>query len=95
MSVTIQDITKIARLSRIEIGEQQKLELINNFNKIIDWMATLNEVETTNIEPLTNVHQANLTMVEDLVSDGAIADLVLKNAPDAKYNYFTVPKMIE
>ena len=95
MSITNHDIIKIARLSRIELSDQQKPELINKISKIIDWMATLNEVDTANIEPLINVHHTTLKMVEDQVSDGGIAELVLKNAPDAKYNYFTVPKMIE
>ena len=95
MAITTQDINKIARLSRIAVGEQKKPELISNINKILNWMETLNEVDTTNIEPLTNVHFATLKMMEDKVNDGGIADLVLKNAPEAKYDYFTVPKMIE
>jgi aspartyl-tRNA(Asn)/glutamyl-tRNA(Gln) amidotransferase subunit C len=95
MSINIHDINKIALLSRIEITDDHKLELIKNLGKIINWMAILNEVDTKNIEPLINVHQATLKMVNDKVADDNIAELVLKNTPNAKYNYFTVPKMIE
>ena len=58
-------------------------------------MENLNEVDTKNVEPLSNVHQMAMPMAQDIVSDGGITEQVLKNAPDAKYSYFTVPKMIE
>jgi aspartyl-tRNA(Asn)/glutamyl-tRNA(Gln) amidotransferase subunit C len=95
MSLTAQEVTKIARLSRIEVLDEKKPELATKLNKILDWVESLNEVDTKNVEPLLNVHQMAMPMAKDVVSDGGIADEVLKNAPDAKYGYFTVPKMIE
>lgn len=95
MSISEKDVTKIARLSRIEIKDDQKPEIAAKLDKIIDWMENLNEVDTSNVEPLSNVHQIALPLAKDVVSDGGIAEEVLKNAPDAKYGYFTVPKMIE
>jgi aspartyl-tRNA(Asn)/glutamyl-tRNA(Gln) amidotransferase subunit C len=95
MSLTKQEVTKIARLSRIEVLEEKKPQLANKIGTILDWMANLNEVDTSNVEPLINVHQMALPLAKDQVSDGGIAEAVLKNAPDAKYGYFTVPKMIE
>lgn len=93
--ITEKDITKIARLSRIEIVDEKKPQLIKQISKILDWVEVLNEVDTINVEPLSNVHQMILPMAKDEVKDGGIAEEILKNAPDAKYNYFTVPKMIE
>jgi aspartyl-tRNA(Asn)/glutamyl-tRNA(Gln) amidotransferase subunit C len=95
MSLTEKEVTKIARLSRIEIADEKKPELAKKLSKILHWVESLNEVDTKNIEPLLNVHQLAMPMAKDGVSDGAIADEVLKNAPDAKYGYFTVPKVIE
>ncbi|MCE3255215.1 MAG: glutamyl-tRNA(Gln) amidotransferase, subunit [Rickettsiaceae bacterium] len=95
MSVTEKDITKIARLSRIKIADEQKPELAKKLGSILDWMENLNEVNTENVAPIFNVHQMDLKMTKDEVKDGNITEEVLKNAPDAKYNYFTVPKMIE
>lgn len=95
MSLTKEEVTKIARLARIEVAEDDKPQIAQKLNNILDWMKVLNEVETNNVEPLANVHQMVLPLAEDVVSDGGIAEAVLKNAPEAKYNYFTVPKMIE
>ncbi|MFT6076948.1 MAG: aspartyl-tRNA(Asn)/glutamyl-tRNA(Gln) amidotransferase subunit C [Myxococcota bacterium] len=95
MSLTEKEVTKIARLSKIEILDEKKPEIAKKLSKILDWVESLNEVDTKNVEPLLNVHQIAMPMAKDEVSDGAIADEVLKNAPDAKYGYFTVPKVIE
>lgn len=95
MSLTVKEVTKIARLSRIKVTADKKPQLANKIGTILDWMVSLNEVDTNNIEPLANVHQITLPLVKDQVSDGGIAEEVLKNAPDAKYGYFTVPKVIE
>ncbi len=95
MSLTEKDITKLARLSRIEVSDDKKPALAARIGTILDWMDSLNEVDTKNVKPLSNVHEMAMPMAKDEVSDGGIADEVLKNAPDAKYNYFTVPKMIE
>ncbi len=95
MSITEKEVTKIARLSRIEVATNKKAELANKIGTILEWVEILNEVDTSNVEPLFNVHQIALPMAKDIVGDGGIAEEVLKNAPEAKYDYFTVPKMIE
>lgn len=94
-NVTKEDIKKVSRLARIEVLEQDRENLAKQVNGIIGWVEKLNEVNTDNVEPLTNVYDAPLRLNKDEVTDGNIAEDVLKNAPDAKYNYFTVPKVIE
>ena len=95
MSINNKELTKISHLCKISIPDQQKEQLIININKIINWMEILNEVDTKNIEPLINVHQKNITTAKDKISDGDLIDSIFKNTPHDKYNYFTVPKVIE
>lgn len=94
-TVTKEDITKISRLARIEVLDSEKETLATQVGKIINWVEELNEVNTDDVAPLTNVHEAAMPMNKDVVVDGNIADDVLANAKDAKYGYFTVPKVIE
>lgn len=89
------DIKKVARLARIEITDDSRERLANQVGSIIDWVKKLNEVNTDNVEALTNVHEMTLRLNPDVISDGNKADDVLKNSKDAKYGYFTVPKVIE
>ena len=95
MSVTENDIKKVAKLARIEIAEDQRSQLAHQVGGIINWVEKLSEVDTGNVLSLTNVHEASLRMEKDEILDGNIADAVLKNSKHAKYAYFTVPKVIE
>ncbi len=94
-NVTKEDIKKISRLAKIEVREEDREALAKQVGSIIGWVEKLNEVNTDNVEPLTSVHNAPLYIAEDKISDGNITEDVLKNAKNAKYNYFTVPKVIE
>jgi aspartyl-tRNA(Asn)/glutamyl-tRNA(Gln) amidotransferase subunit C len=94
-NVTKEDIKKISRLARIEIPEADLEKTAKQVNGIIGWVEKLNEVNTDNVEPLINVNEMPLRLNEDKISEGGIAEDVLKNSKNAKYNYFTVPKVIE
>ncbi|HLD76988.1 MAG TPA: Asp-tRNA(Asn)/Glu-tRNA(Gln) amidotransferase subunit GatC [Rickettsiales bacterium] len=93
--ITNKDIKKIAKLAKIEVSEQDCENLSAQLTKTISWIEQLNEVDTSNIEPLFNIHGAKISLFQDVVSDGNIADDILKNAKNTKYGYFAVPKVIE
>ncbi len=93
--VSKEDFKKISRLARIEIPEESRETIAAQVGSIITWVEKLNEVNTDNVEPLTNVHDMSLRLNADEISDGNIAEDVLKNAKNAKYGYFAVPKVLE
>ena len=93
--ITKEKIEKIARLAMIEIDPKNQEKLCNQISNILDWVDKLNEIDTTNIEPLTTVCDHNLITNNDIVNDGNIVDDILRNTKDAKYGYFSVPKVIE
>ncbi len=89
------ELKKIAKLSRIKIAKEDFTILQKQVGSIISWVGKLNEVNVDKIETVTNIHNASLTTSEDIVSDGNIADDVLKNSANALYGYYAVPKVIE
>ena len=93
--ITNKDVEKVARLAKIAVGDDQIVDLADKMKKIVDFAEKLNEVNVDDVEPLINVNSQQLRMAKDEVSDGDIADKVLSNASDAKYQYFAVPKVIE
>ena len=93
--VDIPTINKIARLSRLDIPEKAKDNLIKDLNNILGFVAQLNEVDTSSIEPLASVTGHKLPLRSDEVTDGNIEDLVLHNAPEQSSGFFVVPKVIE
>ncbi|KCZ46391.1 MULTISPECIES: Asp-tRNA(Asn)/Glu-tRNA(Gln) amidotransferase subunit GatC [unclassified Hyphomonas] len=95
MSVTKDDVRKVARLSRIAVDEAHLEELAGELNSILGWIDQLNEVDISDVEPLTSVVETKLPMREDVVTDGNIPDQVLANAPRTEDGFFVVPKSVE
>ena len=86
---------KIAKLCRVKIEEHEIEELSIQLNSILDWVEQLNEVNTDNVEPLSNVSMAELPLREDKENAEDISKEVLHNAPEKLENYFVVPKVVE
>lgn len=95
MSVTREDVRKVARLSRIAVQEDQLDALAGELSGILDWIEQLNEVDIAGVDPMTSVVDANLPMRADEVTDGNRADEILANAPQAEDGFFVVPKTVE
>ncbi len=95
MAIDKETVKKIAFLSHLKIDDDKIEETEDEFNKILNWVEQLSEVNTDGVEPLVSVNDTNLTLRQDVVTEGNQADAVLKNAPQAQYGYFTVPKVVE
>ncbi len=89
------DITKLGRLARIALSDNEKQAFEQEISGIMKWVEQLQEVNTENIPALTSVSQMQLRWREDVVTDGNQVDAVLANAPKADYGCFGVPKVIE
>ena len=86
---------KIAKLCRIRISEQETEELSLQLSSILDWVEQLNEVDTNNVEPLSNISRAKLPLREDKEITQDNSEEVLSNAPEQLENYYVVPKVVE
>lgn len=95
MSVTKDDVRKVARLSRIAVAEDKLEPLAKELTDIMGWIEQLNEVDIDGVEPMTSVVAATLPMRDDVITDGGIQDQVLANAPKSDEGFFVVPKSVE
>lgn len=95
MSVTKDDVRKVARLSRIAVKEARLETLAGELNGILGWIEQLNEVDVDGVEPMTSVVEASLPMRKDVVNDGDKRDQVLANAPKSEDGFFVVPRSVE
>ncbi|MEM6412197.1 MAG: Asp-tRNA(Asn)/Glu-tRNA(Gln) amidotransferase subunit GatC [Pseudomonadota bacterium] len=95
MSVTKDDVKKVARLSRIAVDEGRLEDLAGELNGILNWIEQLNEVDISDVEPMTSVVEASLPMRDDLVTDGDKVGDVLANAPKSEDGFFIVPRSVE
>ena len=95
MAIDNLTVKQIAFLSRLKVEDEKVEATKEEFNKILNWIEELNEVDTDKVEPLISVNDTVLRMREDTVTSGNCKDDVLKNAPAAEYDYFAVPKVVE
>ncbi|HWV43668.1 Asp-tRNA(Asn)/Glu-tRNA(Gln) amidotransferase subunit GatC [Pseudorhodoplanes sp.] len=95
MSVDDATVRKIARLSRIAVPDSEVEHLRGELNAILAFVEQLSEVDVEGVEPMTSVTPMVMKKREDRVTDGGIADQILRNAPLTEGPYFAVPKVVE
>jgi len=95
MSLTEAQVKKIAKLTRIKLDDNEVKHYQAELSNILDWIEQLSEVDTDGVDDMTSVVNVGSPMRRDEITDGNCVDDVLANAPDSKYGYFTVPKMVE
>ena len=95
MKIDKNTINKIARLSRIKLDGKESEDYIKDLNSILDWVEQLNEVNTENVEPLSNISSSILPKREDDSKDTNTSEEILENAPDKLEGFFAVPKVVE
>ena len=95
MSVDKATVAKIASLARIRMSDGEVAAMVPELNNILGWVEQLGEVDVAGVEPMTAVIPNHLRLREDVVTDGALRDRVLANAPAPEHGFFGVPKVIE
>ncbi|HYA63613.1 MAG TPA: Asp-tRNA(Asn)/Glu-tRNA(Gln) amidotransferase subunit GatC [Candidatus Sulfotelmatobacter sp.] len=99
MKISREDVLRVAELAYLDLSEAELEMYRAQIDEILEYIGKLNELDTTNVEPmaqvLTDVQTADATLREDLAVPCAVADDVLRHAADAEAPYFRVPKVIE
>lgn len=95
MSVTHDQVLKVARLARLRLDSAEVPHLEAELNKILGWIDQLQAVDTDGVAPLDMVIPTARPLRDDQVTDGNCREAVLANAPAAVHGFFAVPKVIE
>jgi aspartyl-tRNA(Asn)/glutamyl-tRNA(Gln) amidotransferase subunit C len=95
MIIDKETVEKVANLARLELAENEKDEMIKDMSKILDFMAKLNEIDTTGVEPLVYMTDEVNILREDVVKQEITTEEGLKNSPKHTDEYFLVAKVIE
>jgi aspartyl-tRNA(Asn)/glutamyl-tRNA(Gln) amidotransferase subunit C len=95
MSVDANTVRRIAHLARIAVAEGEVEHLKSELNTILAFVEQLSEVKVEGVEPMTSVTPMTMKKRADVVTDGGIAEDIVKNAPASDDNFFLVPKVVE
>jgi aspartyl-tRNA(Asn)/glutamyl-tRNA(Gln) amidotransferase subunit C len=95
VSVTQEEIRRIATLARLELTADEAQALVNHVNNILTYVEKLSALATQEVEPTAHAVSVASPLREDCVTNQPNPDALLANAPAREDNFFKVPKVIE
>ena len=92
--ISDETIEYVSILAKLELTEQEKQDAKADMEKMLDYIDTLNELDTEGVEPMSHVFPVENVFREDIVTNGDGSAGTLANAPLRKNDSFKVPKTI-
>lgn len=93
--ISDETIEYVGILAKLELSEEEKEQAKKDMANMLDYIDTLNELDTSEVEPMSHVFPVNNVFREDIVTNGDDRDEILANAPEAKEGAFVVPKTFD
>lgn len=88
-------IEYVGILAKLELSDEEKEQAKKDMANMLDYIDTLNELDTSGVEPMSHVFPVNNVFREDVVTNGDDREEILANAPEAKEGAFVVPKTFD
>jgi aspartyl-tRNA(Asn)/glutamyl-tRNA(Gln) amidotransferase subunit C len=95
MSLTLDDVKRIAHLARIEVDETEAQAWLGQLTPILGLIEEMQGVDTSGIAPMAHAQDVMLRPREDVVSETDRRDAYQAVAPQVEAGLFLVPKVIE
>lgn len=90
----IETVEYVAELARLKFTEDEISQFAEQFQNILSYIQTIEELDLEGIEPLTHISQAENVFREDVVKPSLPLEDVLRNAPKRNESFFKVPKVL-
>jgi aspartyl-tRNA(Asn)/glutamyl-tRNA(Gln) amidotransferase subunit C len=97
--VTVEDVRRVAELAHLELAPEETAGMVRDLNAIVEYVAELNELDTSGVAPLEQVSELEGAPVAALRADQVAPSLdravVMAQAPETDGVFFKVPKVID
>lgn len=95
MALTIEEVQHIARLARLELSAEQRELYREQLSAILDYIARLRELDTTDVPPTAGGGLSQMPLRPDESRPSLPTTRLLENAPDTEDNQFKIPPVFE
>ncbi|RFC31976.1 MAG: aspartyl/glutamyl-tRNA(Asn/Gln) amidotransferase subunit C [Candidatus Nitrotoga sp. SPKER] len=95
MSLSINDVYKVARLARLGMTEQEAQTAHAQLLNIFGLIAEMQAVDTNGIAPMSHAQDISQRLREDVVTEHNQRELFQAAAPQVKEGLYLVPQVIE
>jgi len=93
--ISTDEVAYVANLARLTFAEDEMGRFTSQLNAILQYMDTLQEVDTAGVEPMTHAIAQKNAFRTDAVGESLAVETALANAPEVRGNCFQVPRVIE
>jgi aspartyl-tRNA(Asn)/glutamyl-tRNA(Gln) amidotransferase subunit C len=95
MSLTLDEVRRIANLARIEVSEEETSITLAQLSGIFDLIQQMQAVDTSTIEPVSHAQDLMQRLRPDIVTEIDQRELFQSIAPQVEAGLYLVPKVIE
>ena len=95
MKINDETVDKLANLAKLEFSVEDKESIKQDLSSIITWIDKLNELDTSNVEPLIYMSNEMNVLRKDELNNSVSHEDALLNAPKKDSDYFRVPKVLD
>jgi aspartyl-tRNA(Asn)/glutamyl-tRNA(Gln) amidotransferase subunit C len=95
MSLSVEDVAKVALLARLRVEPGELQTFTAQINSIVDYVAQLQELDTTDVEPLAHGVELRNVFRDDVRGPALDREKTLANAPQRNQANFLVPVVLE
>ncbi len=101
--VSLEDVRHVAALASLQLTPEEEPRMQHDLNAVLGYIASLNELDTTGVEPMAQVSQildlpaaaAGAALRLDVEKPSVDRATVMREAPETDGRFFKVPKVIE
>ena len=94
MSLTRDDVEKVALLARLQFSDDELDELTAQLSQIVDYVEQLNQLDTDDVVPMAHAAELSNVFADDLVRESFPREQVLANAPKSDDECYRVPAVL-
>jgi len=95
MKIPPEEVKYLTGLAKINLSENEIVEYSDKLSVILEYMNKLNELDTSNVQPMTHPVEMSDVFREDVENKSLTQEDALRNAPLHDGQYFLVPKVIK
>ncbi len=91
MQITDETIEYVGILAKLELSDEEKEQSKKDLSDMLDYVGKLNELDTSDVQPMSHTFPISNVMREDVVTNGDDKENMLKNAPESNEDAYVVP----
>ena len=95
MTITRDDVLRVATLARLDLDDDSLDELVHELDRIVGYVRKLDELDTSDVPPTTQVAVSSAPLRPDEARPGLPTEVALREAPPSTPEGFRVPAFVD